>query len=210
MSVLKDKYISDYTEGFTFEPYSDISYDISGIKVTINECTHESERGFRQKANVTLKKGDAVYEIVCVDKHRWDKLFFPVTFNGKNCLCFRKTLYGFTILNVETLTEEFDYFPKRVLDNDEAFIIVNALSFGNYLIFEGCYWGCPYSFVAYDPSTERFCNLIDNPNFQSDKFFTEDSRLHLIGTDSDNETVTVTLTLDDIRRMIDENGKTGL
>ena len=143
-----NKYISEYINGFSFIPCGHISLEICDIKIEIDVMDYKDAFGYREKAHVILQKGNLKYESECVETHNWEYSFFCITLYERKFICFRKTLYGFTLLDTNTLLEEYDYFPAKVLDGKESFIIVDAKSFGNLIIFDGCYWACEYSYFA--------------------------------------------------------------
>ncbi len=202
-----NKYIQDYSENFIFEPAESFSYEICGISVKIDVWDYNSSTDYREKAYIRLQKGNLKYECECIDRHAWDDMFYPLNLNGKTYLCFRKTLYGFTFLDAETLVEEYDYFPEEVIGGHESFIIVDAKMLGDIIIFDGCYWACPYSCVAYDRRSEIFVNLsleygLGNTHSESE---IKDGRLILHVEDGEyNKTVTHS----DISRLLKEKGNT--
>ncbi len=202
-----NKYIQDYSENFIFEPAESFSYEICGISVKIDVWDYNSSTDYREKAYIRLQKGNLKYECECIDRHAWDDMFYPLNLNGKTYLCFRKTLYGFTFLDAETLVEEYDYFPEEVIGGHESFIIVDAKMLGDIIIFDGCYWACPYSCVAYDFRSGLFVNLsleygIGSADSESE---IKDGALILHGADGAyNKTVTHS----DISRLLKEKGNT--
>ena len=205
------KYISDYLDGSVFTPETKISQEICGVKVNIQPYIAEpSKKGNLEKADLTFEKNGLKYECVCIDQHHWDNSLFPLKINGKDYLCFRKTLYGFTLLSADTLTEEYDYFPEAAVTGDESFIIADAKSFSDLIIFYGCYWACPYGCYAYDHSQKRFvfisqkCGITD-----CDEPEIKDGKLLLKGTTKDNVSKTVELAEAEIFALLKSNGETG-
>lgn len=92
---------------------------------------------------------------------------FFFEYGGQKLMFCKRELYGYTILNLDTMTEH-NYFPSGVLcpdkiktdvprpDGDdspvsfgEAFIITPPVRlFNDILILEGCYWGFGYGYRA--------------------------------------------------------------
>lgn len=170
------------------------------------ECNNGID--YREKATILLEKGDIRYSCECVDSHDWSNMFHLVTLHHKTYLCFRKTLYGFTLLNVDSLTEEYDYFPETVINGEESFIILGATSFHNIVIFNGCYWACPNSFFAYDHDRKLFLNLSDELGICTDdgKLQAEEDTLVLTGENENGKNVEVTVTLEELCRLLKEKG----
>lgn len=203
------KYISDYLDGAVFTPETKISQEICGVKVNIQPYIAEpSKKGNLEKADLTFEKNGLKYECVCIDQHHWDNSLFPLKINGKDYLCFRKTLYGFTLLNAETLTEEYDYFPEAVVTGDESFIIADAKSFSDLVIFYGCYWACPYGCYAYDHSQKRFvCISLESVIYDSDPPEIIGDKLVLKCVTKDGAEKEISLSEKDIRALLASNGE---
>lgn len=91
-----EKYIKEYCEGFEFSQIEQFSQTISGIdiKIDIFEAWKEIDdlKHYREKAFVTLAKGDKTYECNFYDEHSYGCSFFPVTINEK-LICFSVRLY---------------------------------------------------------------------------------------------------------------------
>ncbi|MBQ1991317.1 MAG: hypothetical protein II233_00880 [Clostridia bacterium] len=202
-----DKYIADYIKGFTFTPSEHITLEISDIKADIATMEYFDGLNHREKAHVTLQKGNLKYEYDSVDMHNWDNNFFNITINERSFLCFRKTLYGFTLLDTATLLEEYEYFPSKVLNGEESFIITDVKTFGNLIIFDGCYWACPTMFFAYDYSQKRFINLSKELGVYPEKEITiKNDTLFLIGLNDDEEEVEATITQNEIYSLLEKKG----
>lgn len=154
------KHISDYLGDSIFTPSDAYDLEIGHIQLHIETAEYDGEPWSKEKALVSMKKGDMSYEFTAIDRHDWENAFWPVTVNASTYLCFRKTLYGFTLLNTETF-EDYDFFPEKVLDGKESYIVVSAVPFGDYIVFDGCYWGAPYVFYIYDHPNRRFLDLYD-------------------------------------------------
>lgn len=202
-----NKYIAEYSEDFKYEFSENLNYEICGIIAKVDVWEYNSNYNHREKAHVLLEKGDLKYECDCFDRHRWDNMFYPLNMNGNEYLLFRKTLYGFTLLNTDTLTETYDYFPEIVLNGEESFIIVDAKMLGDVIIFDGCYWACPYVCVAYDPQTELFVNLSDEYGITHDETIINGDILVWRGMNGNHEKKEITVTADEIQRLLRRQGK---
>lgn len=201
------KYITEYVKDLTFYPAEHISQEICGIKAEIDVMEYSDPLRYLEKAHIVLEKGDFKYACECVDAHDWDNLFFCVTQNQRTYLCFRKTLYGFTLLDTNTLLEEYDYFPDRVLDGHESFIMTEARSFGDMIIFDGCYWACPYICFAYDHAKKRFLNLSEAYGSKSQTHFViKKDKLVLIGSSDRERGKEVAVTQEELCRLFNEKG----
>lgn len=202
-----DKYIADYIKGFTFTPSEHITQEISNIKADIATMEYFDGLNHREKAHVTLQKGELKYEYDSVDTHNWDNNFFNITINERLFLCFRKTLYGFTLLDTDTLLEEYEYFPSKVLNGEESFIITNAKAFGNLIIFDGCYWAGPSMFFAYDYSQKLFLNLSEEFGvYPEDEIIIKNETLILNGLNDDEELIEATVTQNEIYNLLEKKG----
>lgn len=76
--------------------------------------------------------------------------------NGEKYLIFRQDLYGYSVLNLETL-EDFHYLPEEAFPQEkekfsETFIWtdVSYSSKNNLLAVIGCFWACPSSVILLD------------------------------------------------------------
>lgn len=204
------KYISEYGVGFDFKPTEKISYELHGAKISLDVMLFQDLSNRRQKATAVIEKNGNKYECELVDSHNWSRVFSFITLNGKPYFCFRKTLYGFTLLNADTLVEEYDYFPENVIDGGESFIIVGVGIIGDIIIFDGCYWAYPYGWFAYDHTQKKFLNLNDEYGIRNnDKTEINGDTLRLIGTDEEFKPVEATATLDEIRRLLKDKGRSG-
>jgi len=202
-----NKYINEYIADFDFGPCEHISGEMCGINFEIDVMEYRDDSQYREKAHIVLKKGFLTYECDCIDSHNWDEFFFPLTLSGRAFLCFRKTLYGFTLLDTDTLTEKYDFFPSEVLEGKESFIIADAKSFEDLIIFDGCYWACPYAYFAYDHAKKRFLNLSREYGLHSEnKYTAEKDALILIGSNDEDEEVRAVIAKEEIYRLLNEKG----
>lgn len=70
--------------------------------------------------------------------------------NGMEYMLFWLDLYGYSILNLTTLTA-YHYVPEAVLTGDETFIWTDVVYSGtDKIAVEGCYWACNHEFEIYD------------------------------------------------------------
>jgi hypothetical protein len=78
--------------------------------------------------------------------------------NGKEYFIFRKDLYGYSVMDIESGVT-VDYIPRKsfiplggVHMEEETFICCGAAycKINNILAIDGCYWACPYDFEFYD------------------------------------------------------------
>ncbi|GHU53385.1 hypothetical protein AGMMS49975_11280 [Clostridia bacterium] len=98
--------------------------------------------------------------------------------NGAEYFVFKQELYGYSVLDLETM-REFHYIPKESFPfKSETFILCNFHynKANNIMASEGCYWACPYSVALIDFSSPMtFSTQIDvndfiNPNYENEKY----------------------------------------
>jgi len=207
-------YIAAYCEDFNFAADELITQEISGVKVTVQPYSFDGGQsvGCREKAHITLSRGSAVYECDCIDEHHWERMFFPVTLGGQDYLLFRKTLCGFTLIHADTLEEAYDYFPEKVTHDEEAYIITGAVSFDDLIVFDGCFWACPYMHAVYDHSARRFLLLYREFVLEADDgaWKIEGSTITLPCRTADGEKTELTITSGELRKLIREKGHSEL
>ena len=139
---------------------------VSACGVQVDAETTELSDGYQRRvcSHVRLTRGAAQYEYDCVGIDFCAQQLTPLHFGGRDYLCLRKCLYGFTLLDVETLFEAYDYFPANCdfAAGEESFICAIVMTFGDYLIFDGCFWACADGVcVAFDPELRRFVCVSD-------------------------------------------------
>ncbi|MBQ3179516.1 MAG: hypothetical protein IJB52_16990 [Clostridia bacterium] len=205
-----DTYIAAYRGEYPFVPAQTIAQEIRGVECTVEVLRYEREGADsiwegREIAHVTLRKGTMTYTCVCTEGHFGEAFFHPVTLAGETYLCFRKTLYGFTLLHTETFAER-DYFPEKVLLGEESFIMADAVAVDNLLFFYGCYWACPYFYVIYDPASGRFLDLWDLYRVEFDGNIRVEGEKILFPYRDMEEQKTVVLTIPEIRKLLAEKG----
>ena len=201
-------YITQYEKNYTFTETEREESELLGVKITVILYEYDTDTEHRDRAEIFLEKDGLRYRCEGIERPQWD--FFPVTVEGRSCILFSKTLYGFTLLDAETLTEITDFFPEKVLNGEESFIITHAGSFGEYLIFEGCYWGCDSIYAAYEPATHRFLNLSQAYGILPGDHYAQmwGDSLRLLGDTPDKETYEVKIKETDISSLMTERGTT--
>ena len=208
---LTEKYILDYTADFVFGFSEHISKCIFDVEIKMDIFEYTAQQSHREKAHVIFTKGNLSYECDFCDQHDYENDFYPITLNGQRFICFRKTLYGFTLLNADTLSVEFEYFPECVLDGEESFIVVDVKQLDNLLIFEGCYWACPYECFAFDYEKKIFLNVSEMCGLtSSEETATQDNKLILYGTDQKDANVQCAVSAEDLRIALTQHGKTDM
>jgi len=76
------------------------------------------------------------------------------------------------------------------------------------LIFEGCYWACPYECFAFDYKTKLFLNVSKMCNvFYLGKTVLQDDELIVYGTDENDSEKQITVHKQDIIAGISKYGK---
>ena len=200
-----EKYIKEYCEGFDFKPYKKHSEKVCDIIIESDISLFFEGINRRTKSHVVFRKDNAVYEC---DRVNTENLKISlITVNGKKCLCFSKSLYGFVFLNIDNLQVEFEYFPENVFNNEESFIVVEARNLGNLIIFDGCYWACPYGIYAYDYVNKRFFNLTGEYGLVYDvEGNILDGILTITGRSDHNKHIEVSLSEQDVQKLIDKKG----
>lgn len=146
----KDKYLWTLTETIIkkYQEY-EARLEVYRQNYLFEECNTLIER-----ADLVIEKnGKQIYHCDNMYYHR--ELLYFYHYNRQNHLLFRKNdLYGYTLLNLETL-EEYTYFPDTVINEHESFIITDAHIFQDILICEGCIWACPYTCYLIDLKTHK-------------------------------------------------------
>lgn len=205
---LINKYILDYSEDFVFDFSQHIEKRVFDTEIEIDIFEYSTQNSHREKAHAIFTKGNLRYECDFCDQHDYENDFYPITLNGQRFLCFRKTLYGFTLLNADTLSVEFEYFPECVLDSEESFIVVNVKQFNHLLIFEGCYWACPYECFAFDYDKKLFLNVSEMCGLTSlEETAIQDNKLILYGTDPKDADVQRVVSAEDLMITLTQHGK---
>jgi hypothetical protein len=201
-------YLTQYKNNYTFTETECQKSEVCGVRITVTLYEYDTESEHRDRAGILLEKDGLRYECEGIERPRWE--FYPVTVDGCPCILFSKTLYGFTLLDAETLTEITDFFPEKVMNGEESFIITHAQSFGKYLILDGCYWGAPYEFAALDPAQMRFVSLTEAYGvFAGDHTARiQGDELLLKGENLEHKPAEITVRASDLNRLMTERGTT--
>ena len=201
-------YLTQYKANYTFSETERQQSELSGIRITVTLYEYDTEAEHRDRAEILMEKDGLRYRCEGIERTHWD--FFPVIVDGRSYIFFSKTLYGFTLIDPDTLTEAYDYFPEKVYGGEEAFIITDAKTFRRYLVFEGCYWGCPYGFAIYDHQSEKLADLSGRYKIFNGESRIEGDRLILSGLGLNREPTKVYLTELEIDSLISKYGVTDL
>lgn len=202
-----NNYIKEFSENWQFTYKETIEKEIFGVSIHIEAMVYRGEDCSSQKAHVVLQKGELRYECDFVDEHKWEETFIPLELEGVRYLCFRKTLYGFSLLNVDTFEEE-EFFPFEVIDGEESYIFVDAISFHEFIVFDGCYWGTSYFYYIYDSKTKKFLDTHEEYKMVSvhEGMSVSENRLKLVG-EKEDEQVTITLSREELKKLMEEKGQ---
>lgn len=128
-------------------------------ELEIRLTRYETQRKFLcETARMELfRDGAKIYECLCNEHILKPSLY---RYEGELWLFFRKDLYGYTLLNPDTL-EEHNYFPSEVLGGGEAFIPCEAAAIKDVLVLFGCYWACPCFYYLLSLTDYKTYNLAD-------------------------------------------------
>ena len=179
---------------------------LCGVKIEME--THDYIRAdlsaHGQLSRIAFTKGELSYTCQCCDDPTG---FFPLLLAGKWYICFRRTLYGFVLLNCETLLPEYEYFSECVLESKESFIVVTVKQIDDLLILGGCYWACPDECFVFDYETKRFLRLSKlYPRFALDKEEVKEQTLILYGEDQDGNEQQISLSKDELLAALETHG----
>lgn len=111
---------------------------------------------------ITLKNGQTK------TYHAVDDFYKPQVFShrGIDYIFMRKTLYGYCIIDSRNF-EEYNYFPSKVLQEDEeAFISCDVYCLNDLLLIVGCYWACPYEICVLNLESKKAIRLYDYLDFK--------------------------------------------
>ncbi len=206
-----ENYIKEYCGDFAFDFVEHISSKITDILIDIDiyeaQKTIDGIIHHREKAFVTLTKGSLNYQCELFEAHNYGNSFFEVMLNGHSYLLFRKTLYGFTLVDTETLCEFYNYVPQAINTGEESFIIVDVKQIEEFLAFDGCYWAYPYECFAYDFKSKLFVNVSNYLGIASlDESMVRDNKLILKGRDVDGNDIAKEITKEELATLISKNG----
>lgn len=207
-----DNFKKEYCGDFEFTFVARTSYKVADILIDID--VYEAEKTIdgiihsREKAIVNLAKNNLTYQCELFEEHNYENCFFEVMLNEHSYLLFRKTLYGFTLIDTESLCEFYNYVPQAIKTGEESFIITDVKQIDDIFVLEGCYWACPYECFAYDFKSKLFVNISNYSGIAYlDKSAVKNNRLILNGRDSNNNDVTKEITSEELESLISKNGK---
>lgn len=204
-----EKYVLDYLGNYSFRYVESMSLHVWDVSIDLDIFEYEDKYNCREKAHVVFKKDDLTYECDFCDEHNYEDCFYPIVLGGQRYICFRKTLYGFSLINADTLAVEFEYFPECLLEEEESFIIVDAKQIENIMIFEGCYWACPYQCFAFDYEKKLFLDVSKMCGIVSlEQIVLQENSLILSGADKKGFAKSITVTGQELMIGIDKYGKT--
>ena len=207
-----DNCIKKYCGDFEFDFVEHISSRIADISINID--AYEAQKNIdgiihsREKALVNLTKNNLTYQCELFEEHNFENSFFEVMLNERSYLLFRKTLYGFTLIDTESLCEFYNYIPQAIKTGEESFIITDVKQIGEIFVLDGCYWACPYECFAYDFKSKLFVNASNYLGIISlDEIAIKDNKLILYGIDNNKNDVTKEITSQELKSLISKNGK---
>lgn len=211
---LAEQYIDNYKAWLnvtpeTFRHTMETSEEtVLGVKICVESHEYDEINGLKhgESATVTFSKRELSYSCSSCEVQRG---FFPICIGGKNFIFFSRTLYGFVLLDCETLKAEYEYFPEIVLDGEESFIVTDVKQLEDLLLLCGCYWACPDECFLFDYHTKRFLSfsrLYPEIDFEREEIEAENLTLH--GKDKNDTEVTVSLTKEELLAAIEEQGTT--
>lgn len=93
---------------------------------------------------------ESIYKYAAYDEHR-PILNLIAHANGRECLLIKRDLYGYSVLDVQSL-QTADFIPAEMLEDKETFIWTDTVycPHTNVLAVNGCYWACPWYVEFYD------------------------------------------------------------
>lgn len=99
--------------------------------------------------NTLIFNGKEIYTYRTINTSGFQMLFRHQ--NGKEYFLFTQDLYGYSILDINTL-EDYRFYPRESFPTGETFIWCDAKYnlYNNILIVHGCYWACPYNILLLD------------------------------------------------------------
>ena len=153
-------YINEYLASNDFQKIGEENRTFNNLETKIEYFEYHYKisgyDGLKEKTIITITdKANTKHIYECIDA-----FFMPYEFgyNSSQYLIFRKSLYGYTLLNLTDFTET-NYFPSRVLEGEEAFIICEAKILKNLLALGGCLWGGPYECRILNLDTLQVANI---------------------------------------------------
>lgn len=142
------------TRYYTYGKYK-IKYDTCRAETQSGDVRGDMDEEKSRSELTVYRYNNECY--CCKDIYSDEGTFlYMFTYRGHDMLMFRKDdLYGYTLLDLDTL-EEYDYFPQIVSDGaGESFIITEALLWNDVLLLFGCYWAGPFLCCLLDMQTHK-------------------------------------------------------
>ncbi len=174
------------------------------IEVESHDYMRADLSGHGQLSCITFTKGELSYTCQCCDDPTG---FVPLLLAGKWCIFFRRSLYGFALLDCETLFPKYEYFPEGVLRDQESFIVCSVRQIENLLVFGGCYWAYPDECFVFDYETKRFLRLSKlYPQFSFEREEVGEKTLILHGEDQDGEKQQISLSKEELLAALETHG----
>lgn len=121
---------------------STTEYIFADKRIEVIETDYVTDKNIGETFELKIYNGNqVVFHKDCIERPMTPYFFF---YNNEPYMLYRQSLYGYSIVGLETLTE-FNYFPDEAMFG-ESFIITSATLFHDILVFEGCFWGAPYGY----------------------------------------------------------------
>lgn len=171
------EYLNEYIDGFNFEYERTVHNDYFGFDCITDEFKAKKGHIIRVIQKLSIHKDNIkLYECEIIDGQNSENLFYPIVWMDNRYLLFRKSLYGFTLLNLENF-DELNYFPEKVFHKKEDLILSGAVQFRDLLILDGCKWAYPYEYVVYDLFSKKYLFLTDKYDiyFDCEVYFENDN-----------------------------------
>ena len=174
------------------------------LKYTTYSSSLKTDQNFiynHAELNV-YRNGKLIY--TCSDIYEDQPTFFYFyTRQDNDYLMFRKDdLYGYTILNLNTLNEH-NYFPDVVLNREqERFIIVEATLWNDILLLYGCYWAFPYMYFVLDLNTYKTHLLSQRATEEKTEIQNDKLTLHFY---DDEQPKTQTYSYENLEKLLKES-----
>lgn len=211
-------YITAEPGGREFRHMRTDRFTLGEVAVTVEEYEWQKDPApetgvgeYFEKAILTLTRGERTYRCTCSDLHNWDPGVWQLRVQGRDVLCFRKTLYGFTLVDSETLTEVYDFFPEDLPQRQESFIIRGAANLGELIVFEGCYWAAPHTVMVYDHTDRRFYDTWQITGLNVLRSFVEGGDLVIEGmAEQSGEEQVIRIPESELRRRLAEAGEASM
>jgi hypothetical protein len=124
-----------------------------GISVLTKNYFYDSDNpkypyNLKGSENTVYRSGEEIYSYKGLN----GGIYWTFTHqNGSDYLVFKKSLYGYSVLDLSTL-QDFHFYPAESFPSGETFIWCNGHynPANNILAVDGCYWACPSGVVLVD------------------------------------------------------------